>query len=70
MSGRTLEERITSLEQTVAGLVVVTGVGTQKGNWRSTIGMFKGDPVIQEIQEEGRKLREADRREAQEDARS
>jgi len=29
--------------------------------------MFEGDPVIKEIQEEGRKFREAERRETQAD---
>jgi hypothetical protein len=70
MSQRTLEERVASLEETVAGLIAVPGVGRQKKDWRSTIGMFQGDPVIREIQEEGRRLREADRRAAQQDVKS
>ena len=70
MSQRTLEERVSSLEQTVAGLVGVANAGGQTRDWRSTIGMFEGDPVIREIQEEGRRLREAERREAQQDAQS
>ncbi len=65
MAERTLDERVRSLEQTVAGLVASA---TEKKDWRSTVGMFEGDPVIREIQEEGRKLREADRRAAQQDA--
>jgi hypothetical protein len=68
MSERTLEERISSLEETVAGLVAGGTAGNQKKDWRSTIGMFEGDPVIAEIQEEGRRLREAERRAAQQDA--
>jgi hypothetical protein len=67
MSQRTLEERVSSLEQTVAGLVGVANAGRQNRDWRSTIGMFEGDPVIREIQEEGRRLREAERRESQQD---
>lgn len=60
MSQPTLEERVAALEQTVARLL------TQRpapgpNDWRSTIGMFKDDPVMKEIQEEGRKIREADR---------
>ncbi len=67
---RTLEERVTSLEETVAGLAAVVNAGKQKKDWQSTIGMFEGDPVIKEIQEEGRKLREAERRAARQDAES
>jgi hypothetical protein len=64
MSNPTLEDRVTTLEKTVKGLVDAAKTGKQEKDWRSTIGMFKGDPVIAEIQEEGRKLREADRRAA------
>ena len=67
MSQRTLEERVSSLEQTVAGLVAAGNALKQKKDWRSTVGMFEGDPVVREIQEEGRRLREAERRAAQED---
>jgi len=68
MSQRTLEERITFLEETVKGLVAAVKTQKQDKDWRSTIGMFEGDPVIREIQEEGRKLREAERRAAKQDA--
>jgi len=70
MSQRTLEERVSSLEETVAGLIAVASTDKRKKDWPSTIGMFEGDPVIREIQEEGRRLREADRRDAQQDAQS
>ncbi|MCX7429027.1 MAG: hypothetical protein NTW96_25800 [Planctomycetia bacterium] len=65
MTRRKLEERIASLEDTVAQLVAVVRPAKQNGDWRSTVGMFEDDPVIREIQEEGRRLREADRRETQ-----
>jgi hypothetical protein len=68
MSQRTLEERISSLEATVAGLVAGATAGNEKKDWRSTIGMFEGDPVIAEIQAEGRRLREAERQAAHQDA--
>ena len=55
----TLEERVSALESTVAALVA--GAGSHKKDWRSTVGMFEGDAVITEIQEEGRRIREADR---------
>ncbi len=65
MSQQPLEDRVSSLEQTVARLVA-SGIMKGSKDWRRTIGMFEDDPVIREIQEEGRKLREAERREAQE----
>jgi hypothetical protein len=70
MPQRTLKDRVSALEEAVAALIAVTNVNLQKKDWRSTIGMFEGDPVIKEIQEEGRKLREAERRAAQQDAES
>jgi len=53
------------LEETVAELVARTNSFKRGKDWRSTIGMFAGDPVIREIQEEGRRLREAERAAAQ-----
>ncbi|MGO8744860.1 MAG: hypothetical protein ACLQNE_02615 [Thermoguttaceae bacterium] len=70
MSQRTLEDRLTTLEQTVKGLVDAARTGKQGKDWLSTIGMFEGDPVIGEIQEEGRKIREADRRAVGPDSKS
>ena len=68
MSQPTLEQRITSLEETVKGLVAAARTGNQEKDWQRTIGMFEGDSVIAEIQEEGRRLREAERRAAQQDS--
>jgi len=66
MSQRTLEERVTALEEAVARLTgSVPGVGPPvQEDWRSTIGMFANDPIMKEIDEEGRKIREEDRRRA------
>jgi hypothetical protein len=66
MTHATLEERVAVLEQTVARLVA-GGNGIKK-DWQSTIGMFEGDAVIREIQEEGRKLREVERQATREEA--
>ena len=35
-----------------------------KKDWPSTLGMFAHDAVMQDIDEEGRKIREVDRRQA------
>jgi hypothetical protein len=61
MARRSLKERVDALEQAVAALAAGGPAGNQEKDWKSTIGMFEGDPVMQEIQEEGRKIREADR---------
>ena len=64
----TLEERVGALEDTVAALV--TGAGRPKKDWKGTVGMFEGDAVMAEIQEEGRKIREAERRAARQESES
>ena len=54
----TLEERVAALEETVARLLSQSNsVGTKK-DWRSTLGMFADDPIMKEIDEEGRRIRE------------
>ena len=60
----TLEERVTALEQTVAHLMSQSHGAPVVSDWRRTIGWFAGDSVMQEIDEEGRRIREADRQQA------
>jgi hypothetical protein len=36
----------------------------QKKDWRRTVGMFDGDPIMRQIIKEGQRIREADRRQA------
>ena len=61
----TLEERVTALEETVAQLLSQSDSVVAKKDWRSTLGMFADDPIMQEIDAEGRRIREADRQQAQ-----
>lgn len=58
MSQLTLDQRVAALEEEVARL---SRQRQPEKDWRSTLGMFAGDPVMQEIIEEGRKIRERDR---------
>jgi hypothetical protein len=62
MAEPTIEERVARLERVVDELQR-HGAGRTK-DWRRTIGMFDGDPVMKEIIDEGRRIREEDRRQA------
>ncbi len=59
-----LEERVATLERTVAQLMSTTPREPGRDDWRKTIGMFRDDSVMRQIDEEGRKIREADRERA------
>ena len=61
MSNVTLEERMTKLEQIVDKFIHKSDVSTPKKDWRRTVGMFDGDPIMKEIIEEGQRIREEDR---------
>lgn len=65
MATPTLEERVVQLEKTVAELVGRVDGSPARKNWRSTVGMFANDPVMKEIIEEGRRIREADRQQVE-----
>ncbi|MCL4204866.1 MAG: hypothetical protein KJ000_20500 [Pirellulaceae bacterium] len=59
---QTLEERVAKLERTVAELLAKPRE-PRRDDWRKTIGMFTGDTVMREIDDEALKIREQDRRE-------
>lgn len=63
MSRPTIDQRLTALEQEVARLSKLhAGERPPPAkDWRSTLGMFAGDPIMKEIIEEGRKIRQQDR---------
>jgi hypothetical protein len=65
MTPPTLEERVAALEETMAQLLCQSATAMRKKDWRSTLGMFADDPVMREIDAEGRRIREADRQQAQ-----
>ena len=62
MADATLAERMTTLEQLVAKLMRTIETSGRTKDWRRPVGMFDGDPIMQEIIAEGRRIREADRR--------
>lgn len=57
----TLEERVATLEAAMERLLAQSASAPATQGWRSTLGMFAGDSMMQEIDEEGRKIRKADR---------
>lgn len=64
MSHTTLEARVARLEKLFDELVhsQVDRHEPGRDEWQKTVGMFAGDPVMKEIIEEGRHVREEDRR--------
>jgi hypothetical protein len=62
VSDVTLEERVIKLEKLVEELMHKTDLSVREKDWRRTVGMFKGDAIMKEIIEEGRRIREEDRR--------
>ncbi len=67
MTNAALAERIKALERQVAQIMEKVISPPVERDWRSTIGMFYGDPLMQEIDEAGRKIRESDREQAADD---
>lgn len=68
MSQPTLDERVAVLEQEVARLTKLLPGETRppEKDWRSTLGMFAGDPIMKEIIDEGQKIRQRDREKTRE----
>lgn len=60
----TLEERVTKLEKLVDELMHKAATPMYKKDWRRTVGMFEGDPIMKEIIAEGQRIRKEDRRQA------
>ena len=62
MARATLEERVAILEKQVGVLLAGhAGTGPVK-DWRRTRGVFTGDNLMKQAFEEGRKIREAERK--------
>jgi hypothetical protein len=62
MTRATLEERLTALEKQLAELQAQVQKLARPKDWRNVVGMFAGDEVMKRILEQGRKIREEDRR--------
>jgi hypothetical protein len=68
MTQTALEERVAILERQMTQLLTQAEHDRPQKGWRSTVGMFTNDPVMKQIQEEGRKIRQADREQALRDS--
>jgi len=66
MSQATLEERVTRLEKRLDELAQErqANAHSPRKDWRRTVGMFKGDPIMKEIIDEALRMREEERRDA------
>jgi hypothetical protein len=68
MVERTLEERVARLEQRVDDLAggKATSLPVPAKDWRRTVGMFRGDPVMKQVIDGALRLREEERQRARE----
>ena len=65
MARTRLEERVAALERQVCALLA-NHTGTKRSkDWRRTRGAFTGDDFMKQVFEEGRKIRQAERKRAQ-----
>jgi hypothetical protein len=65
MSGTTLEQRMAAQERQVRSLLANQAGARRAKDWRRTRGIFTGDDLMKQVFEEGRKIREAERKKAQ-----
>ncbi len=65
MSQATLEERVAALEMQVRALLSSYAETGRGKDWRRTRGAFTGDDFMKQVFEEGRKIRDAERKRAQ-----
>ena len=66
MIQETLEVRVARLEQQMDLLMCGRTDDRQPtaDDWKQTVGMFRGDPIVQEMIDESRRMREEDRNRA------
>ena len=56
-----IEKRVSRLEEAVFGS---SGELHRAKNWRRTVGMFRGDPIMKQVIDEASRLREEERQQA------
>ncbi len=65
MSQATLEERVAALEKLVGALLANSSPTGRTKDWRRTRGAFTQDDLMKRIFEEGRKIRDLERKHVQ-----
>ena len=65
-----IETRLARLEEQVARLISGGEAGSlpARDDWKQTVGMFRGDPVVKEMIDEAQRSREEERRQARGEA--
>jgi hypothetical protein len=64
MSRATLEEQVSALEKQVGALLASHTGPRRARDWRRTRGAFTGDDLMKQVFEEGRRIRDAERKRA------
>jgi len=64
MSRATIEERVAALERQVGVLLANHRATAHSKDWRRTRGVFSGDDLMKQVFEEGRKIRDVERKRA------
>lgn len=62
MSRESLEKRVAELERQVSSLLADRADAGRAKDWRRTRGAFSGDELMKQVFEEGRKIRDAERK--------
>ncbi len=72
MVPQTLEARVARLEQQMSLLINRRTDESQPAadDWKQTVGMFRGDRIVEEMIDESRRMREEERRRARETSES
>jgi hypothetical protein len=69
MAEATLESLVKRIEALEAALAAGTPAKASPG-WRKAVGMFAGNEFMKQVDEEGRRIREAEREDARREAES
>jgi hypothetical protein len=65
MTRTKLEERVAALEKQLGALLAKETAVAPPKDWRATRGVFTGDDLMKQVFDEGRKIRDAERKRAQ-----
>ena len=65
MARATLEDRVATLEKQVGALLASQSGSGRIKDWRRTYGVFTGDDLMKQVFEEGRKIRDPERKRVQ-----